>query len=114
MLVDQVQRVARELDAAGLLALAEERVVAACNSPKEIRPSAGDDPYNFQSNSIAPSLRVYLFLPYCAFLQISFSICHSLQRERGKVGERRTADLPDEVLADVVVVGGHCVDDCAG
>lgn len=26
---------------------------------------------------------------------------------------KRTAALPDEVLADVVVVGGHCVDDCA-
>ena len=79
MLVDEVQRVARELDATGLLPLDEVGGVGAC----EIS----------QSSAIVPSTFQYL----------SNSSLALLSRKRCK----RTGDLPQEIVADVLVLGRH-------
>lgn len=78
VLIDEVQRVARELDATGLLALAEEGILLACNS----------------------SYRTYLLV----LDALQWGLCFF---SAGRWWIERTGDLPDEVGGDVLVGEGH-------
>lgn len=82
--VDEVVWVAGKLDTAGLLALAEESVAAACIKQQII--SAIHPP-----NALRISIFKHLFLALSFF---------ALQG-------RRTGDLPDQIVAEVLVLGRH-------